>query len=218
MEMINEADGSFIIYKRNILKDIVKLVTLGFMCFFPFFILFYSIVLKANIFIILLSFIVTIMTNVATTYYWCSKTRRREINEAKKVIRESNYSCDTILSSCLKLGRKEKNRIGLKKETNKDSGWRILNYPTIGVITTIFFILSMLVSIYVYTEKSYWVFTSNDETFVSVLESGDRIILKRAEIDYGNNNVRIYLNKQLEIQSIGANMERITFDNVEIYR
>lgn len=198
--------------KKNILKTIIPVVISGILCFIPFYMLFFIIVLNSDFISAFCLYVSTVVPAILVTYKMSGLPVRKAIKKIKKDIEKTNNDPQAHIVACGKIKSIESKII--KEEDKSNSTIYIMNI-TILVTTAVMFFAYILVHLYSPPKKDYWVYTDeNGNAYVSVIENGDTSILKYAEIDGGN--IKIFLDKQLYVKLSDKNLKHIKFDEVTI--
>ncbi len=196
----------------SIAKSIFLVVLLGSLCFLPFYMLFFVIVLNTSIPSVFLFYTLTILVTVLFAYHFNGRQTRKEIHRIKNQIKKDNKTSGAYIIACGEISKIESVR--LKKLSNReDTNVVALDDLAVPLAAIVMFFLCMLLNLCSSPKKDYWIYTNDDgENFASVFELGDSFILKRATIE--NDEITIFLDDQMSIKTTGITMKHSLFKKV----
>lgn len=198
----------------SIAKSIFLVVLLGSLCFLPFYMLFFVIVLNTSIPSVFLFYTLTILVTVLFAYHSNGRQTRKEIHRIKNQIKKDNKTSGAYVIACGEISKIESVR--LKKLSNReDTNVFALDYLAVPLTAIVMFFLCMLLNLCSSPKKDYWIYTNDDgENFASVFELGDSFILKRATIE--NDEITIFLDDQMSVKTTGITMKHSLFKKVTV--
>lgn len=198
----------------SVAKSIFLAVLLGSLCFLPFYMLFFVIVLNASILSVFLFYALTILVIVLFAYRFNGRQMRKEIRRIKNQIKEDDKTSEAYIIACEEISKIESARVK-KLSDHKDANVISLDYLAVPLTAIVMFFLCMLLNLYSLPQKDYWIYTNDDgENFASVFELGDSFILKRATIE--NDEITIFLDDQMSIKTTGISMRHSLFKKVTV--
>jgi len=202
--------------RLNIVKIIASVVLLGSICFFPFYALFFLIVLRVSIVSVFLFYVLTISSTVICAYYFSSRQTKKEIRATKKQIKNDGKTPESYIDACENVSKKESKRVE-NVCTSHDEGLNVtrLDRFTVPITAIVMFFICMLLNLCSPPQKDYWIYTDdNGNSFASVFDLGDGSILKHATIE--NDEIIIFLDDQIYIKTTGIPMKHVSFKKVTI--
>lgn len=202
--------------KLHIIKTVLLAAAIGSLCFAPFFMLFFSIVLDADPLTILILYGVYTLIMIASTYWLSSWPAKKAVRKIRKDMRRKEKSANTYLGACesvIKLGLESTRRRRLKYgKTNRRSFKERIVAPITAIAT---FLIIMVLHLLSPPPNDYWIYTDGSNSdYVVVFESNDNLILKRADIK--DDNISIFLDDQLHIRTAEKALKHTTFKKVII--
>lgn len=191
--------------RHNIAKSIFIAVLMSFICFFPFYALFFVVVLNTSMPSVFLFYSITIAVSAILAYYFNSKQIRKEIHKAKVQLKDNN---GTYTTACEKISSIESKRLETLPRNTP-----IMNNLTVPITSVVMFFICMMLSLYSSPPKDYWIYTDDSgNNFASVFELGESSILKRAIIE--NEEITIFLDEQMRLGTADKPMQRCSFEKV----
>ena len=199
--------------RLSIAKSIFLVVLLSFLCFLPFYALFFVVVLNTNILSVFLFYILTIIVTVIFAYRFNGKQIRKKIHKVENQINKDGKTPKAYIVACGEISKMESARI--KELSNKNTDVIALDHLAVPLTAIVMFFICMLLNLFSLPQKDYWVYTDDSgNNFVSVFELGDSFILKRATIE--NDEVTIFLGDQMSMEVTGIPMKHFSFKKVTI--
>lgn len=199
--------------RLSIAKSIFLVVLLSFLCFLPFYALFFVVVLNTNVLSVFLFYILTILVTVIFAYRFNGRQIRKKIHKVENQINKDGKTPKAYIVACGEISKMESARI--KELSNKNTDVIALDHLAIPLTAIVMFFICMLLNLFSLPQKDYWVYTDDSgNNFVSVFELGDSFILKRATIE--NDEVTIFLGDQMSMEVTGIPMKLFSFKKVTI--
>ena len=118
--------------KRNIVRTIVSTIIMGYICFLPFYILFYTLVLNSNIPIVLGLYNFTIAIVIIFAFLFSRKPIRTIIRQKEKDINRTPNSAGAILSACEEIINFESSRLE-KIDNFKKRNKHMINFSAMPI-------------------------------------------------------------------------------------
>ena len=199
--------------RLSIAKSIFLVVLLSFLCFLPFYALFFVVVLNTSILYVFLFYILTILVTVIFAYRFNGRRIRKKIHKVENQINKDGKTPKAYIVACGEISKMESARI--KELSNKNTDVIALDHLAVPLTAIVMFFICMLLNLFSLPQKDYWVYTDDSgNNFVSVFELGDSFILKRATIE--NDEVTIFLGDQMSMEVTGIPMKHFSFKKVTI--
>lgn len=199
--------------RLSIAKSIFLVVLLSFLCFLPFYALFFVVVLNTNVLSVFLFYILTILVTVIFAYRFNGRQIRKKIHKVENQINKDGKTPKAYIVACGEISKMESARI--KELSNKNTDVIALDHLAVPLTAIVMFFICMLLNLFSLPQKDYWVYTDDSgNNFVSVFELGDSFILKRATIE--NDEVTIFLGDQMSMEVTGIPMKLFSFKKVTI--
>ena len=199
--------------RLSIAKSIFLVVLLSFLCFLPFYALFFVVVLNTSILSVFLFYILTILVTVIFAYRFNGRRIRKKIHKVENQINKDGKTPKAYIVACGEISKMESARI--KELSNKNTDVIALDHLAVPLTAIVMFFICMLLNLFSLPQKDYWVYTDDSgNNFVSVFELGDSFILKRATIE--NDEVTIFLGDQMSMEVTGIPMKHFSFKKVTI--
>lgn len=198
----------------SVAKSIFLATLLGSLCFLPFYMLFFVIVLNTSIPSVFLFYALTILTTVLFAYRFNGRQMRKEIRRIKNQIKKDDKTPEAYIIACGEISKLESARVK-KLSNHNDTNAVSLDYLAVPLTAIVMFFLCMLLNLCSLPQQDYWIYTNDDgENFASVFELGDSFILKRATIE--NDEITIFLDDQMSIKATGISMRHSLFKKVTV--
>ena len=161
------------------------------------------IVVGSNIWATLLSYLTATICILVSHYIYVSESIRNKIRTYKK---EFNGKKDikAYMGICEKILDIDTNKNTNINETGSNIGF---------LMSAIFMFITCIVMHLTAVQKSFWIYTDcNDDKYAMILESNDFVLMKKVDID--EDNITIYLDRQLYMKSSDLHMKYISFKNI----